>query len=546
MNRWRITTGAEIRAGNRFNEQAADRVVRFIEMLRHADGEFHGKPFRLLEWQKDAVCRMYGTQRKRANSPGRADIKGEEWIRQYQYLYLEIPKKNGKSELAAALGLYHLTADGERGGEVYLCAADRENAGIVYRAAVGMLEQCPALKKRCKIVNSQKIIRDKVSGSALKVMSAEAYSKHGYKPSCVIFDELHAQPNRDLWDVMTFGAGAARRQPVWIVLTTAGNDPNRHSIGWEQHEYARKIIAGEIDDPTWLPYIYGAPEDADIWDEITWQQANPSLGLTISLDAVRQEALAARNSAERERLFRWLRLNQWLADKGCGWLPLSLWDKTVSGITLAELAGMRCYAGLDLSTTTDLTALAIVFPPQDGLDTWQSFFWAWLPRATLHERVRRGEAPFDTWERCGLIQVTEGDVVDYEAVRQQVLKIAEECELAEIGADQWNATMLLQKLEEDGVSISLVRQSMSGMSPPMKEMDAMMRTATLRHEDNPLARWCFGNVVCAVDGNENIKPMKNLSRDRIDVAVAWINAMAVALKGEGSLGAYEAHGLKMI
>nr|HML49222.1 terminase large subunit [Clostridia bacterium] len=333
-----------------YDASTAEFVCDFIGLLKHSDGRFAGQPFVLLPWQRDVLLPFYGTLRP-------------DGLRQYQYLYLEIPKKNGKSEVAAALGLYHTFADGEYGGEVYVCAADRENAGIVFGASLGMLESCPALKKRARIVPSQRTIIDKVTGTVYKVMSSEAYSKHGYKPSCVIFDELHAQPNRELWDIMTFGAGSARAQPVWIVLTTAGDDPDRKSIGWEIHEKARKILAarrGEDpearDNPIWLPVIYGCPEDADIYDEANWFRANPSLGHTIPIDTVRQEAADARDSESVERLFRWLRLNQWIALKAVGWMPLTLFDSTIGGPTRADLHRRKCFLGLDLSSTTDLTA----------------------------------------------------------------------------------------------------------------------------------------------------------------------------------------------
>ena len=242
----------------RFKQSFADYAIRFVECLKHGD-DFYGQPFLLLDWQKNAVGTFYGTLRDDAD------------YRQYQYLYLEIPKKNGKSELAAALGLFHTFADEATYGEVYLVAADKGNAGIIFSAALSMLKQCPALLDRAKVRESTKEIVDTDSHTKMKVMSSEAYSKHGYKPTCVIFDELHAQPNRELWDIMTFGAGSARKQPVWIVLTTAGDDPDRGSIGWEIHEKARRILdyrAGNTDgenydNPLWLPYIYGMPDDPE-------------------------------------------------------------------------------------------------------------------------------------------------------------------------------------------------------------------------------------------------------------------------------------------
>ena len=234
-----------------FNKGKADLVVNFINCLKHVDGKWYGKPFDLLPWQEESIREFYGT----------VEETDDELIKRiYQYLYYEIPKKNGKSELAAALGLYHTFCDGEMHGEVYVCAADKDNASIIYNVALGMIEQCPFLEKRCRITESKREILDTASKTRFKVLSSEAYSKHGYKPSCVIFDELHSQPNRELWDIMTFGAGSARLQPVWIVLTTAGDDPDRHSIGWEVHEKARRIkefregiTEGNYDNQVWLP-----------------------------------------------------------------------------------------------------------------------------------------------------------------------------------------------------------------------------------------------------------------------------------------------------
>ena len=330
-------------AGAAMDKAEAGVVLDFVATLPLSNGR---GAFRLQEWQREALEKFYGTLA--------VDELGHR-IRLYQYLYLELPKKNGKSELAAALGVYHLIADGEQSGEVYVVAADRDNAGIVFNAAAYMLEHHPVFAKWLKngtlrLVRSTKTIYYRPTGSMMKVLSSEAYSKHGYKPSCVIFDELHAQPNRDLWDVMTFGAGSAREQPVWIVLTTAGDDPDRTSIGWEIHCKAMDILRsrGELpvpenereieDDPVWLPIIYGLSaitgddEDAvnalDIYDEELWKRCNPGIGTTIKLSTVRQEAANARRSEAAEKLFRWLRLNQWVAVKTVGWIPLTVYDKT--------------------------------------------------------------------------------------------------------------------------------------------------------------------------------------------------------------------------
>lgn len=510
------------------DREAAAFVVQFLECLTFTRGKWAGQPFRLLPWQKAAVHEFYGT----------VDDAG---IRQYQYLYLEIPKKNGKSELAAGLGLYHLIADGEKNGEVYLVAADRDNAGIIFRAALTMVQNSKALTKRLKVKESTKEMVDRLSGSVLKILSSEAYSKHGYSPSCVIFDELHAQPNRDLWDVMTYGAGAAREQPVWIVLTTAGDDPDRNSIGWEVHEKARTILQyrsgdtdGAYDDPAWLPIIYGLPDDpekvkeVDIWDEAVWYRCNPSLGRSLKIETIRQEALDAQHSPARERLFRWLRLNQWIAVKTSGWLPLTLFDATTAD--LPDLTGKTCYGGLDLSSTTDLSAFVLVFPPQEGLEFWYIvFFDAWITSEAIRKRERRDHVPFELWAQQGFVSLSEGDTINFADVERAVRKAARLYKLKMLGVDPYLSRMLTQSLMDTGQNVVEIPQTMMSMSPPMKQVERLLREGKLLHAAHPCARWCFGNVRCATDGNENIKPMKNKSIDRIDLIVGLIIAMATAM-----------------
>ena len=413
-------------------------------------------------------------------------------------------------------------------------------------------------------------------------MSAEAFSKHGYKPSCVIFDELHAQPNRDMWDVMTGAAGSAHDQPVWIVLTTAGDDPDRKSIGWEIHEKAvairdarrlREILAQGGDprqvlslrhvsleelpqaqeallareESNWLPVLYGLtalygddPEalaQVDIWDETLWRQCNPSLGEHLKLRALRLEAQAAKKSPAAEKLFRWLRLNQWISVKAVGWLPLTLYDKTQWGPSskaeraqwVERLRGKRCYGGLDLSTTTDLTAFTLLFPPQPGLDTWVTLFQAWRPMDGVEDAERRDHVPYRDWARAGFLELCEGDMIDFIQVEEAVVQAALQYQLEMLGVDPYLSRTLTQRLTERGLNVVEIPQTMPSLSPAMKELERLIRLHLMLHVHNTCARWCFGNVRCAVDGNENMKPMKNRSIGRIDITVSWIISMAVAL-----------------
>lgn len=516
------------------DKQRALEVIEFVQLLKAVD-DFYGQPLKLLDWQYQILWDVYGT----VNNEG---------YRQYRYAYLEIPKKNGKTTLIAALALYHLVCD-PPDGQIYCCAADRGQAELVYKAAVGMLEQEPELDSKqngfLRVYDSRKEIKNLHTGTTLKVLSAEAYTKHGINPTVVIFDELHAQPNRDLWDVMTFGAGAARKEPLWWVITTAGDDPDRKSIGWEVHEMARKIRDGELHDPTWYVKIYAAPEDADIFDEKVWYKANPSLGHTISIETVRQEALAARNSEAAERLFRWLRLNQWVSLKQTSWLPLTLWDRTNGDWELSELVGKRCYVGLDLSSTTDLTAACLLFPPQEGIPDWRAIFEAWIPEDNMKERVRKDRVPYDRWVSKKFLHATPGDVVDYEFIEASILKVDKQYDIRAVGTDPWNSRMLSQRLMNKGLEVIEVPQNMRNMSPAMKAIERLMKSGQLSHEKNPVARWCWGNVVVAVDGNENIKPDKKKSRDRIDLIVAMINAVATAMIFEENAveSVYESRGV---
>lgn len=514
------------------DKQKALEPIEFIQMLKLTD-DFYGQPFVLMDWQHEILWDVYGT----VNDNG---------YRKYRYAYLEMPKKNAKTTTIAALGVYHLSCDGPE-GQIYCCAADRSQATLVYKAAVSMIDQDEELGKVLKVTNSRKEIKNIYTGTVLKVLSAEAFTKHGINPTVVIFDELHAQPNRDLWDVMTFGAGSARKEPLWWVITTAGDDPDKNSIGWEIHDLAVKIRDGEIIDPSWYVKVYGLEEKDDIYDEEVWYRVNPSLGVVINIEDVRREAIAARNSESSERLFRWLRLNQWLSVKRVGWQPLTLWDETNGKWNLSELVGKKCYPGLDLSSTTDITAAAYLFPPQDGFDDWRFIHDAWIPEDNMKERVLRDKVPYDRWVNDKHLHATPGNVVDYDFVEARILSANKQYKIQTLGTDPWNSRMLTQRLMREDIEVVEMPQNMKSMSPAMKTIERLMKSGRLTHEKNPLARWCWGNVVVAVDGNENIKPMKNKSTERIDVTVALINAMATAmLMGESVDSVYKTRGIRVL
>jgi phage terminase large subunit-like protein len=512
------------------NKRALD-VIQFVQMLK-LTGDFFGQYFQLLPWQVDVLTSVYGT----------LDQKGK---RQYKTAYLEIPKKNGKTTLVAALALYHLVCD-PSGGQILCAAAERKQASLVFNAAKDMVAQSKPLSKVIKIRDSTKEMVHVKKHSTMSVLSAEAYSKHGLNPSVVIVDELHAHQKRDLWDTLTFGSGSSREEQLIWCITTAGDDPDKKTVGWEQHEYARRIRDGEITDPTWYVKIYGVPETADIFNEEEWFKANPSLGSTINLNAVRQEALQAQNSESAEKLFRWLRCNQWVQLKRTGWMPLTLWDATVGKWSRPGLFGRDCYVGIDLSTTTDLTALAVLFPPAAKGEDWKFFFETFIPADNMREREKRDHVPFERWVREKHLNATPGDVVDYAFIASKLEWIASQYKVKWFCADKWRIEYLRHLLPEKLRNMFLeVSQSMAGMSGGMNELERLFRAGEISHEDDPLGRWTFGNVAVATDGNENIKPRKDKSVDRIDPVCALIDAMAAAVK-EYKPSVYEVRGLRSL
>src|SRR5699024_2211746 len=334
----------------------------------------------------------------------------ENGYRQFNTAYIEIPKKQGKSELAAALALLLTCGDGEERAEVYGCAADRQQASIVFEVAADMVRMCPALNKRVKILASQKRIVFHPTNSFYQVLSAEAYSKHGFNISGVIFDELHTQPNRKLFDVMTKGSGDARTQPLYFLITTAGNDTQ--SIGYEVHQKAEDIIEGRKTDPTFYPVIYGAKEDEDWTDPEVWKKANPSLDITVAMEKVEAAFESARQNPAEENSFRQLRLNQWVK-QAVRWMPMDKWSACDFPVDPVRLRGKVCYGGLDLSSTTDLSAFVLVFPPEDEEDKYAVLPYFWMPEDNVALRVSRDHVHYDQWIQSGDLLTTEGNVVHY-------------------------------------------------------------------------------------------------------------------------------------
>jgi phage terminase large subunit-like protein len=380
---------------------------------------------------------------------------------------------------------------------------------------------------------SNKRIVYKPLGSFYQVLSAEAYTKHGLNVHGVVFDELHSQPDRKLFDVMTHGSGDARKQPLYFLITTAGTDTK--SICYEQHQKATDIIEGRKTDATFYPLIYGAADTEDWTSEAVWRKVNPSLDITVDIEKIRSACESARQNPAEENLFRQLRLNQWVK-QSIRWMPMEKGDKCSFPVNEEHLLGRVCYGGLDLSSTTDVTAFALVFPPMDEDDKYSVLPYFWLPEDNLPLRVRRDHVQYDIWERQGFIKTTEGNVVHYGFIESFIEELGTKFNIREIAFDRWGAVQMTQNLEGLGFTVVPFGQGFASMSPPTKELMKLTLEEKLAHGGHPVLRWMMDNIFIRTDPAGNIKPDKEKSTEKIDGAVALIMALDRAIRCGGGTG----------
>jgi phage terminase large subunit-like protein len=503
-----------------YDPKAGDRVIEFFrKFLKHSTGEWAGRPFELLPWQADEVIRpLFGW--KRADG-----------TRRFRLAYIEIPKKNGKTTLCSGIALYLLVGDGEAASQVFSAACDRIQAGMVFQEARSMVRQSPELAFRLDCVDSTKRIVWKETGSVYRVLSGESRPNEGLNIHGLIFDELHAQPNRELWDALRYG-GAARRQPMIVSITTAGYD--RHSICWEQHEYASKVADGVIEDDAFFSYIRAAGPDDDWKLPSTWAKANPSMGITVNDVEMASACKEAQESPVKENAFRRYRLNQW-TEQDVRWLSLDRWDKCAGRVDVDDLAGRECYIGLDLSTKKDITAAVALFPPRSPEEKHVAICRMFIPSEFAQERERRDRVPYVKWANDGHITMTAGDVIDYDAVESALDDWLHKYEVVAIGYDPWNATSMALKLQERGANVLEYRQGYASLSEPTKELEKLVLSGRLIHGGHPVLRWMASNVCVESDSAGNIKPSKKKSTERIDGIVALIMALGLTMRTQAPM-----------
>lgn len=511
-----------------YDKAKADRAVTFINNLSHTKGKWAGKRFDLLPWQEQIVRDLFG-------------IVKEDGNRQFLTAYIEIPKKNGKSELAAAIALYLLYADNEASAEVYGAACDRNQASIVFDVAKQMVQMSRPLVKRSKIMGATKRIVNYSNAGFYQVLSAETGTKHGLNVSGLVFDEIHAQPNRHLYDVLTKGSGDAREQPLFFIITTAGTD--RNSICYELHTKALDILNGRKKDTSFYPVVYGLSDEDDWNDEANWRRANPSLGHTIGIDRVREAYQQALDNPAEENVFKQLRLNMWTSSS-VAWIPEHVYAKGNDPIQYESLKGRSCYAGLDLSSTSDITAFVLVFPPRFEEENYIVLPYFWLPEDTLELRCRRDHVLYDVWERQGYIKTTEGNVVHYGFIEKFIEDLSEIYHIKEIAYDRWNATQMVQNLEGMGLTMVPFGQGYKDMSPPSKELYKLMMEGKIQHGGHPVLKWMGQNVVMRQDPAGNIKPDKEKSVEKIDGIVALIMGLDRCIRHQSDEGSvYDERGI---
>lgn len=507
-----------------FVPEAAEHTLRFIEQLcTYAKGMWAGQRFRLLPWQRAVVANLYGWIRP-------------DGTRRYRECGIWIPRKNGKTELAAPLGLYHLLADDEPTPEVVSIAADLKQAKLVFARAKSMIRAEPELEARTELYEHR--IVAPTAGGVWGALSSDAPTAHGLHVSFLIADEIHAMGNRrELWEAVQSSMGA-RRQPLTVAITTAGT--LRESLEFDQYDYAAKVRDGVVDNPSYLPVIYEAPEAMDWKSPEAWAIANPSLGITVQEQWLATECKRAQEQPSYETPFRTLHLNQHVT-ADTRWVRMSDWDAGAGEIDYDRLRGLPCFLGIDLGEVSDLTSLTAVWI--DGDELWVRS-WSYAPEEGAQRRERRDRVPYLDWARRGYLTLTPGDATDYEFLRAEVKRIAAEHRIVCVGYDPNNAGGLSQQLQNDGLPLKRVPQSFVCMSGPTRRWEAAVVGRKIHHDGNPVLTWAMSNTVVELDAGNNPRPSKRRSVEKIDPVVAGIVALAVALDSPAvQPSPYEARGI---
>lgn len=503
-------------SGIYFDADEVSFAFQFIESLTLTKSTKSGQPeqFRLLTFQRKLLANLLGWKR-----PGGARL--------YRKSYFSEARKNAKTTTLAALGLYLLVCDDEAQPEIYIAAANNDQSGVCYEAARDMVLAHDELSELLTIVDYRKEIQNRANGGKLRALSGEKRGKHGKNPSAVIIDELHewGAGLEDLYDALTTGS-QARRQPLELVITTAGSD--EQSLCFRKYDYAKRVLSGDVEDSTFFPLIYELPKDADWADESLWHLPNPSLGEIVSREFLQEEKKVALASPAEQNKFRRFYLNQWV-NSAAQWIPLHEWDECAGEVDTEYLSKHPCYGGLDLAAVNDLTAFVLAWPIDDKVYIKP---WFWLPAEGLSERSRRDNVRYDLWERDGLLELTPGNVTDWRFVTDRILQLSRQFDIRELAFDRWGARDTVATLMDEGVNVVDHGQGYASMNAPAKRFQECVLSRKLVHDGNKVLRW---NVDCCSvqsDPAGNIKPVKperGKSSKRIDGVIASVMALGRAM-----------------
>lgn len=544
-----------------FDPIAASFAIAWIETYcRHTEGEWFGRPFVLARWQRRIVRKLFGW--KRADG-----------TRRFRRLWLEVGRKNGKTEFAAALALLLFVGTGEARGQVYSLATDKDQARIVFEKATIMVSLSEDLRREIEALKPS--LWCSALLASFKPLSSQPDSKHGFSPSGIIGDEVHAWASGELYEVVHEGEGA-RAEPLDILITTAGK--RGENFAWEQHEHALAVLKGEVEDDDLLVVIYAAADDADWTDPAALAAANPNLGISPKREFLESEMRAARQNPRKENRFRQYYLNQWV-EQSTRWIPMEYWnlctaspdprdvkrfladperDESVLEIARARgefdpllwkklrerMKGRPCAGGIDLATTSDIASEALCFPPDKpgGPDTYLWRFW--LPRETLKKVKENVRKLYEAWEKAGALVLTPGNVTDYAFIKKDVIEDAKTYRLSAFAVDRWNATQLATELlNTEGLPVELFGQGFASMSGPSKEFERGFMGLSIEHGNHPVANWMAKNVAIDTDPHDNIKPTKKNSGGKIDGIVAGIMAKGILMAKPATTSVYESRGL---
>jgi phage terminase large subunit-like protein len=520
-----------------FDYEEAEFVFDFFGLLNLWEGEWAGEPFILEPWQKFMIGSLFGWKQLK------------DGFRRFRTVYWEVARKNAKSTTAAGIGIAMLVVDGEPGAQIYSAATKRDQAKIIFDSAKNMVEASPSLRGRVEVLrNNMNVLK---TNSRFQPLSADAKKMDGFSTSCALVDELHAHPNRRMYDVIETSTGA-RRQPMMVNVTTAGYD--RFSICYEMHGYAKQILEGVIQDESFLALIYALDEKddknktpADDWrDETKWIKANPNLGVSCKLDDLRRKCNKAEQLPSAQNAFRNLHCNEW-TEQSERWLDIAVWDENGEEFDPDVLLGRECYAGLDLAKTTDLTALALLFPPEEYETSWKVLIKYWIPNDNIRARVEKDKVPYDVWRDQKLIQTTEGNVTDYKFIFSDTMEWCEKYNVKELAFDRMFANEITQKLQEEGVEVVPFGQGFLSMAAPCEELERMLLGKLLNHNNHPVLRWNASNVAIKKDPAGNKKPDKEKSTEKIDGIVALLMAIGRAIvRDEDDSTVYAGRGITTI